>query len=549
MAQQTFTLPEVFTLTDKQRLLAVKFLRDADNYESAATDPVPPEYGEILAGYQHDHEEGNRQYERELKNYNRRMEELGDELGPREKLARQIEQSSTHTLSVDESRIIQNALVTLGHDEPRDWRNDPDFSSGNSEPEKLHALVRRSEYRNGLHANTEAVLSGLLHEMSQLQRIEEIGNVQRGNLIDDLSLRYIYIPDDDKLTQIMDLNSTLRVQERAQMEQLRHGRVSDVLDRAIVDDLSVEEATGELHAKANSIAQQFGYDSVKDLRAKQTAQAGYFADGSVPEIHNRDQAFGGPIPYERRLKLLEEAQRAELFADGTIAFWDSDTPLTDDLSTQLRSESGLMKAMSYRAVVGERAQELFNANRITQAQFDELGAVTESTVDAQHVQMKERLRTLGLPEEEEEYLAIAALWGDGAPEWDQVFHAVKRNRSVPTVEKELDRLHFTERVTQLKEAGRIDERTVQNFQDMAAESADMTQFKSRMHYGGPRMLGATEYRYLQSALDTPEGGTPYSWEESEAYVKAFGFDQYETVCRISQMERDRQQMATPSYAQ
>lgn len=105
----------------------------------------------------------------------------------------------------------------------------------------------------------------------------------------------------------------------------------------------------------------------------------------------------------------------------------------------------------------------------------------------------------------------------------------------------LDRLEFSRRVGHLVESGRIDQQTVGNLLDMASESKDLREFQARMHYGGSRMLGAVEYRYLMTTLETPEGQRPQTWSESETYVRAFGFDRYETVTQQAQMEHDRQQ--------
>lgn len=110
----------------------------------------------------------------------------------------------------------------------------------------------------------------------------------------------------------------------------------------------------------------------------------------------------------------------------------------------------------------------------------------------------------------------------------------------------LDRLEFSRRVGHLLEGGRIDQQAVGNLLDMASESKDLTEFQARMHYGGSRMLGAVEYRYLMTTLETPEGQRPQTWSESETYVRAFGFDRYQTVTQQAQMERDREHL--PSMA-
>lgn len=112
--------------------------------------------------------------------------------------------------------------------------------------------------------------------------------------------------------------------------------------------------------------------------------------------------------------------------------------------------------------------------------------------------------------------------------------------------RKLDHLEFSGRVAQLREAGRIDSNTVRDLFDMANESVDMNEFQARMHYGGPRMMGPTEFRFLMSTLDTPEGQPPASWEESAAYVRAFGVDRYQSVCRVQTMESHREMQALPA---
>lgn len=112
--------------------------------------------------------------------------------------------------------------------------------------------------------------------------------------------------------------------------------------------------------------------------------------------------------------------------------------------------------------------------------------------------------------------------------------------------RELDHLEFSGRVAQLREAGRIDSDTVRDLFDMANESVDMNEFQARMHYGGPRMMPPTEFRFLMTTLDTPEGQPPASWEESATYVRAFGVDRYQSVCRIQTMESQREMQAMPA---
>lgn len=116
-----------------------------------------------------------------------------------------------------------------------------------------------------------------------------------------------------------------------------------------------------------------------------------------------------------------------------------------------------------------------------------------------------------------------------------------------TVVEELEYLEFSDRVTELYEAGRLDQEARQRLRDMAAQSNDLREFKARLHYGGPRMMGPTEYRYLSSTVDTPEGQRPESWQQSESYVRAFGIDRYATLTGVQQQERDRQLQDAPSY--
>jgi hypothetical protein len=113
--------------------------------------------------------------------------------------------------------------------------------------------------------------------------------------------------------------------------------------------------------------------------------------------------------------------------------------------------------------------------------------------------------------------------------------------------RQLDHLEFSSRVAELRQRGWIDSATERKLFDMAHESTNMREFQSRMHYGGARMVGATEHLYLMTTLETPEGQRPKDWNECEAWVRAFGFDQYEKICRISQMEQDRN-LTTASYA-
>lgn len=72
-----------------------------------------------------------------------------------------------------------------------------------------------------------------------------------------------------------------------------------------------------------------------------------------------------------------------------------------------------------------------------------------------------------------------------------------------------------------------------------AESG-FAEFHARMRYAGPRMVGATEHRYLLSAIETPEGRRPETWAEPSAYVRAYGVDRYEGAREMQRMERDRE---------
>lgn len=113
---------------------------------------------------------------------------------------------------------------------------------------------------------------------------------------------------------------------------------------------------------------------------------------------------------------------------------------------------------------------------------------------------------------------------------------------------ELDRLEFSARVSDLYQAGRIDGRTVQTLRDMADDSTNAREFRTRFHFGGARMMPAAEYRYLVSALETPEGQRPQTWAEAEAYARAWGADRYDSVRHTQQIEQDRELMQTPAYA-
>lgn len=113
---------------------------------------------------------------------------------------------------------------------------------------------------------------------------------------------------------------------------------------------------------------------------------------------------------------------------------------------------------------------------------------------------------------------------------------------------QLDRLEFSRRVSDLRQAERISGDTERMLFDMASDSQDLTQFKARMYFGGARMMPAAEYQYLVSALETPEGQRPQTWAEASAYAKAWGVDRYESVRHTQQIERDQAQQQAPAYA-
>ncbi|WP_336652996.1 MULTISPECIES: hypothetical protein [unclassified Leucobacter] len=119
-----------------------------------------------------------------------------------------------------------------------------------------------------------------------------------------------------------------------------------------------------------------------------------------------------------------------------------------------------------------------------------------------------------------------------------------------TLPEQLDYLEFTDRTEELVKAGRLDREAVRTLAAMADESRSQEEFLARLRTGGPRMMGATEYRYLVTTLVTPEGQRPDTWEESAVYVRAFGADPYATLTieRQQQMEQDRQLLAAPSYS-
>lgn len=110
--------------------------------------------------------------------------------------------------------------------------------------------------------------------------------------------------------------------------------------------------------------------------------------------------------------------------------------------------------------------------------------------------------------------------------------------------RQLDHLEFSSRVAQLRQRDRLDSATERKLFDMAHESTNMREFQSRMHYGGARLVGATEHRYLMTTLETREGQRPQDWKECEAWVRAFGFDRYENVCNVPQTQLIEQHQPT-----
>lgn len=116
------------------------------------------------------------------------------------------------------------------------------------------------------------------------------------------------------------------------------------------------------------------------------------------------------------------------------------------------------------------------------------------------------------------------------------------------VAAELEHLEFWQRVDELRAVGRISPQTEMQLKDMAEDSTDIREFKTRLNYGGPQLMDATEHRYLTSAVETPEGRRPETWQESSAYVRAFGTDQHHSIAAVQQQERERQMESTRMYS-
>ncbi|WP_053353946.1 hypothetical protein [Leucobacter musarum] len=130
--------------------------------------------------------------------------------------------------------------------------------------------------------------------------------------------------------------------------------------------------------------------------------------------------------------------------------------------------------------------------------------------------------------------------------------AQERQAAIPAqslpVESQLDRLGFSRRVNELHQERRIDRETVVGLLDMAAASDDLREFKSRWNYTGARLMGGAEHRYLDSALNTPEGQRADSWQEAQVWARAYGTDQRAGVAFAQQHEQQRQQQMAQQMA-
>ncbi|SDQ33313.1 hypothetical protein [Leucobacter chromiiresistens] len=85
-------------------------------------------------------------------------------------------------------------------------------------------------------------------------------------------------------------------------------------------------------------------------------------------------------------------------------------------------------------------------------------------------------------------------------------------------------------------------------QDMAQDSTDLREFKTRLNYGGPHLMNAVEHRYVSSAVETPEGRRPETWAESSAYVRAFSPDGYTGPSAQQRQQHDHQQQMEAARA-
>lgn len=106
---------------------------------------------------------------------------------------------------------------------------------------------------------------------------------------------------------------------------------------------------------------------------------------------------------------------------------------------------------------------------------------------------------------------------------------------------------FRERAQELRAAGRIDSYTRNHLLIMADYIPNLGELQGQINYGGLR-VGAVEKRYLSSALDAPAGQRPETWDESAAWVRAFGEDQFRGTNQVHQIERDRGASTTQSFS-
>ncbi len=136
-----------------------------------------------------------------------------------------------------------------------------------------------------------------------------------------------------------------------------------------------------------------------------------------------------------------------------------------------------------------------------------------------------------------------------APQPEPDTFSLDANRSVTErVADTLEHLEFTQRTTELRQAGRIDHGTESTLLSMAETSNDLDEFKTRLQAGGRELMGATEYRYLESALLTPEGRRPETWQESAAYVRAYGTDQSSSSQQLEAMQHEQHMSSAPTYS-
>lgn len=120
-------------------------------------------------------------------------------------------------------------------------------------------------------------------------------------------------------------------------------------------------------------------------------------------------------------------------------------------------------------------------------------------------------------------------------------------QAMPLAE-ELDHLEFRDRVRELREAGRLSAEAERAIAGMEEDSIDLREFKARMHYGGIRLMAAAEYRYLSSALEQAGSRGPETWAQSQAWVRAFGVDQYASTQTMHRIEQERTRTAAQEIA-